>query len=268
LVKRIPLECDGHDECGPFDIIGDIHGCFDEWLELLTQLGYRVAEAPDRDDGLGYHVQAPANRQLVLLGDLVDRGPRSRECLQLAMAMVRDGIARAVSGNHEAKLLAALRGRRRVHPGSPRARTMAELATAPAALRAELPAFLARLPCHTIFDAGRLVVAHAGINEALQGRISGAVRAFCLYGDTSGERDEQGLMIRRDWAASYRGTALVVYGHCPVARAEWVHNTIDIDTGCVFGGALTALRYPERELVQVAARQRYARPAREFIDKP
>jgi protein phosphatase len=96
----------------------------------------------------------------------------------------------------------------------------------------------------------------------MQGRGSGAVRSFCLYGETTGEIDEFGLPVRHNWAMEYRGKAKVVYGHTPVPEAEWLNNTIDIDTGCVFGGKLTALRYPEEELVQVPAAKVYCEPAR------
>jgi protein phosphatase len=92
------------------------------------------------------------------------------------------------------------------------------------------------------------------------GRGSGAVREFALFGDTTGEMDEYGLPIRRDWAAEYRGKTSVVYGHVATAEAQWVNNTICIDTGCVYGGKLTALRWPERELVSVPATRVYYEP--------
>ena len=118
---------------------------------------------------------------------------------------------------------------------------------------------------HSVLDGGKLVVAHAGMKEEMQGRGSGAVRDFALYGETTGETDEFGLPIRYNWAAEYRGKATVVYGHTPVPEPEWLNRTINIDTGCVFGGKLTALRYPEKELVSVAARATYAVPARPFL---
>ena len=102
-------------------------------------------------------------------------------------------------------------------------------------------------------DDGKLVVAHAGMKEEMQGRGSGKVRDFALYGETTGETDEFGLPVRYNWAAEYRGKAMVVYGHTPVPEPEWLNRTINIDTGCVFGGKLTALRYPEKELVSVPA---------------
>ncbi|HWF89686.1 MAG TPA: polynucleotide kinase-phosphatase, partial [Pyrinomonadaceae bacterium] len=116
-----------------------------------------------------------------------------------------------------------------------------------------------------VLDDGRLVVAHAGLKEELQGRGSGKVRDFALFGETTGETDEFGLPVRYNWAAEYRGKAMVVYGHTPVPEPEWLNRTICIDTGCVFGGKLTALRYPEKELISVPALQTYYEPAKPFL---
>ena len=116
-----------------------------------------------------------------------------------------------------------------------------------------------------MLDDGKLVVAHAGLPANMQGRGSGKVRDFALYGDTTGETDEYGLPVRYPWAQEYRGRAMVVYGHTPVPEPEWLNRTICIDTGCVFGGRLTALRYPERELVSVPAAATYYQPAKPFL---
>ena len=125
--------------------------------------------------------------------------------------------------------------------------------------------FLDGLVSHYVFDDGRLVVAHAGMKAEMQGRGSAKVRDFALFGETTGETDEFGLPVRYNWAAEYRGRASVVYGHTPVPEPEWLNRTINIDTGCVFGGKLTALRWPEKELVSVPARQTYADPVRPFM---
>ena len=125
--------------------------------------------------------------------------------------------------------------------------------------------FSTSLISHYVLDDGKLVVAHAGMKEEMQGRGSGKVRDFALYGETTGETDEFGLPVRYNWAAEYRGKAMVVYGHTPVPQADWLNRTINIDTGCVFGGSLTALRYPEKELVSVAARATYAQPVRPLV---
>jgi protein phosphatase len=250
-VERQALWVNRRAETGPFDIVGDVHGCLPELRELLGALGYAVA------DGRATH---PDGRRAIFLGDLVDRGPDSAGVLRLVMGMVADGAALCIAGNHDAKLLRALRGRS-VQATHGLEGTLEQLAADPA-LRAPAAAFLDGLISHYVLDGGRLVVAHAGLSEALQGRTSGRVREFAMYGDTTGETDEVGLPVRRDWASDYRGRALVVYGHVAVAEPRWLNNTVNVDTGCAFGGRLTALRYPERELVSVAARATYYEPAR------
>ena len=241
---------------GPFDIIGDVHGCAGELRRLLERLGYRIEgtrEAPV--------VTAPEGRLALFLGDLVDRGPDSPGVLHLAMAMVESGAALCIPGNHEVKLLRKLRGKK-VKLSHGLAETMDQLEREPEAFRERVAAFINGLVSHFVLDDGRLVVAHAGLRESYQGRASGRVRSFCLYGETTGETDAFGLPVRYDWASEYRGRAMVVYGHTPVPEAEWINRTICVDTGCVFGGKLTALRYPERELVQVEAAEVYYEPAR------
>ena len=238
-----------HDH-GPFDIIGDIHGCFDELVALLDKLGYR---APDYAHAEG--------RKVVFVGDLVDRGPGIFGVLRLAMKMVAAGSALCVPGNHEIKLMRKLRGKN-VKLAHGLAESMAQLDSEPPEFREQVVAFIDELVSHYIFDDGKLVVAHAGMKESMQGRGSGAVRGFALFGETTGETDEYGLPVRFNWAAEYRGKAAVVYGHTPVPEAQWLNNTICVDTGCVYGGKLTALRYPERELVSVSAARVYCVPSK------
>ncbi len=164
-------------------------------------------------------------------------------------------------GNHDDKLLRKLNGRN-VHITHGLEASLEQLATQPPDFGQRVRRFLEELPTHYLLDSGKLVVAHAGLNEELQGRMSAVVRSFTLFGDVTGGKDEYGMPVRRNWAANYRGQAMVVYGHTPVMQAEWLNKTINIDTGCVFGGRLTALRYPEMELISVPARQTYAIPAR------
>ena len=251
---------DRRGDTGPFDVVGDVHGCRTELEELLTELGYAL-----RRDGEGRAVDAehPAGRRAVFVGDLVDRGPDSPGVLRLVMGMVAAGHALCVPGNHEHKLVRALRGRD-VQVTHGLERTLAQLEAEPEEFRRQVEAFCDGLVSHYVLDGGALVVAHAGLKESLQGRSSGRVRSFALYGDTTGETDEFGLPVRYPWAQEYRGRATVLYGHTPVPTPEWVNNTLCLDTGCVFGGRLTALRYPERELVGVPARQTYYEPARPF----
>jgi len=264
-VTRQPLWNNKRHIAGPFDIIGDVHGCCAELEELLATLGYEVEPKADREDGLGYRVTPPAGRTAVFVGDLVDRGPRSVDTLKLVMAMCADGVAHCVPGNHDAKLLRHLRGKK-VQPTHGLDLTLAELAHQTPAFHEQVRGFLDGLVSHHVYDDGRLVVAHAGLREDMQGRGSGKVRAFCLYGDTTGETDRHGMPVRLDWAADYKGKAMVVFGHTPVAQPRWVNHTVNIDTGCVFGGKLTALRYPEKDVVSVPAREPYAQPGRPFLD--
>ena len=179
------------------------------------------------------------------------------------MGMVAAGHALAVPGNHENKLIRALGGRD-VQVSHGLAETLSQLAGEDEAFRQDVAGFCRGLVSHLVLDGGRLVVAHAGLKEAYQGRASARVRSFALYGDTTGETDEFGLPVRYPWASDYRGRAMVLYGHTPAPDPEWVNNTLCLDTGCVFGGRLTALRYPEKELVSVPAQQVWYKPARPF----
>jgi len=265
-----PLWNNKKDEHGPFDIIGDIHGCYDELRMLLEKLGYIIEETADNTESYGYRVTHPEGRRAVFLGDLVDRGPKITEVLKLVMSMVKSGNALCVPGNHDIKLLKKLKGSN-VHITHGLDRTLAQLERETPEFIEEVKAFIDGLVSHYLFDDGKLVVAHAGMKEELQGRGSGRVREFALYGETTGETDEYGLPVRYDWASDYRGKALVVYGHTPQAEVLKMNNTINIDTGCVFGGKLTAYRYPEREFVEVKALKTYYEPARPFLpeeDKP
>lgn len=253
-IVRDPMYNDRRSEEGPFDIIGDIHGCYDELCTLLTKLGHTV----DKD---AHRLTATNGRKIIFLGDLVDRGPASPSVLKLAMQAVKENLALCVPGNHDSKLLKYLNGRN-VNVTHGLQATVDQLQGADPAFINDIKSFLDGLVSHYVLDHGRLAVAHAGVKENMQGRGAAAIRDFCLYGETTGETDEFGMPVRYNWASNYSGKAMVVYGHTPVVRPEWFNNTIDIDTGCVFGGSLTALRYPERELVSVPAAREYAVPGR------
>ena len=254
---RVPLRPDKRSETGPFDIIGDIHGCYTELCTLLTTLGY----APDNTTVWRHE----AGRRAIFVGDLVDRGPGVVPVVNLVMAMCAAGTAFCVPGNHDDKLKKNLQGRRTsVRHGLET--SLAQIEALDDTMRAGFirayVEFIEALPTHLWLDGGTLAVAHAGVLEEMQGRSSGTVRSFALYGDTTGETDDEGLPVRLDWAKDYRGQAAVVYGHTPVFRPQWLNNAINIDTGAVFGGLLTALRWPEREIVSIQAAAQYAEPAR------
>jgi protein phosphatase len=242
---------DLRDLTGPFDIIGDIHGCGDELAELLIGLGYR-ADA----EGLYAH---PDGRTLVFIGDLGDRGPYSADVFALAMAMVRRGLGLYTPGNHCNKLMRYLQGRKvtQSHGLASTVRQVEARSAEHTAFREQLEEFIESAPPYLWLDDGALVVAHAGIKEDFIGRDSQRVRTMVLYGDITGETNPDGTPVRLDWAQRYHGNAAVVYGHTPVPGPHWRNNTINIDQGCVFGGWLTGLRWPEHTWTQVRARRAY-----------
>ena len=253
-VVRVPLWNNRKYDTGPFDLIGDVHGCYDELCRLLQELDYQV----DKE----HHTALPSEgRKALFLGDLCDRGNGNMAVLRLVMNMTESGMALCVAGNHDVKLLKYLQGKN-VQMTHGFDKTVAELAGEPEEFKEKAARFLDSLISHYVLDGGRLVAAHAGLKEKYHGRGSGRVRVFCLYGETTGETDEYGLPVRLQWANEYRGRALVVYGHTPSADVQMVNHTCCIDTGCVYGGKLTALRYPEKELVQVGAGEEYYPPAK------
>jgi protein phosphatase len=268
-IERVPLWNDRRAEHGPFDIIGDLHGCCDELEQLLQVLGYKKQETKTADPLWGNQVYVhPDGRKAVFLGDIVDRGPKILATIRLVRNMVKAGSAHCVPGNHDMKLKRKLSGKD-IQITHGLQQSLGEIEALPAEARAsfikEASEFLDDLVSHYVFDDGKLVVAHAGMRAEMQGRGSAKVRDFALYGETTGETDEFGLPVRYNWAAEYRGQAVVVYGHTPIPEPEWLNRTINIDTGCVFGGKLTALRYPEKEIRSVPAACTYCEPAKPFI---
>lgn len=251
-IIRTKLWNDRKDEHGPFDIVGDVHGCIDELRLLLNKLGYL-----ESDNGYVH----PDGRKAAFIGDFCDRGPGNVEVLKLVMDMVRNNNAIAVPGNHDVKLYKYLNGRQiQISHGIDK--TIAEIEKQDDDFKKEVSSFLDGLVSHYVLDDGKLVISHAGIKQEYIGRASIKVREFCLYGETTGEFDTYGLPVRLDWAADYRGRATIVYGHVAANEVKNVNGTYCIDTGCVFGGKLTAFRYPEREIVDVEALKQYYEPVK------
>ncbi|MDE5753042.1 MAG: polynucleotide kinase-phosphatase [Oscillospiraceae bacterium] len=246
-IVRTKLWSDKKEDHGALDVIGDIHGCARELELLLAKLGY------SEKDGIYQH---PEGRRVAFLGDFCDRGNQNVRVLQIVMAMVKSGNAFAVTGNHDAKLVKYLKGKKvAITHGFDQ--TIQELNAESETFRQEVRDFLDGLISHYVFDDGKLVIAHAGLKQEYIGRGSGRVRKFCLYGETTGETDEYGLPVRLNWAADYRGRATIIYGHVAQKEVQSLNGTHCIDTGCVFGGKLTAYRYPEQEFVSVNALETY-----------
>ncbi|MBE1556935.1 bis(5'-nucleosyl)-tetraphosphatase PrpE [Sporosarcina limicola] len=233
-----------------YDIIGDIHGCYDEFLSLIRKLGYSMR------NGIPLH---PDHRQLAFVGDAMDRGPNSLKILNLLFEIQDAGTLFYSPGNHCNKLYRFAKGNH-VQLAHGLETTVAELNTFSKEKRKHFlnryRQFYEALPYYHTMNNGNLIVVHAGIREEMIGApYSEEIRVFVLYGDITGGKLPDGRPIRRDWATHYKGDAFIVYGHTPVEKARFVNNTVNIDTGCVFGGKLMALRYPELEVVSVPSLQ-------------
>ena len=233
------------------DIIGDIHGCREEWLELTQKLGYIWK------NGLPVH---PEGRKIGFVGDLTDRGADSVGVINDVYHLFTHDAAFYVPGNHCNKLYRYLIGNNvKVIHGLET--TVAELNELDLDKRALVSKKFIELyeksPLYHVLDNGKLVIAHAGIRHSDIGKMSKRITTFVLYGDITGEKNEKGLPVRKDWAKEYSGDAWVIYGHTPVHEPRFKNNTVNIDTGAVFGNRLSALRYPEMEIVSVPSSMPY-----------
>jgi diadenosine tetraphosphatase ApaH/serine/threonine PP2A family protein phosphatase len=228
------------------DIIGDIHGCLPELEALFTKMGY------EWKDGLPYH---PDERTPVFVGDLADRGPASIECIRLAYRLVIEKKqALYVPGNHCDKLYRFFQGNP-VQETHGLETTTAEYRELPfdqqEIVKEEFLTLVDESPLYHVIPEVNAVIAHAGIKGEDIGNRNKRIKTFVLYGDITGEKLPDGRPVRRDWAQHYTGDRWIVYGHTPTKEPRFVNKTVNIDTGCVFGGHLTAFRLPEEEIVQV-----------------
>lgn len=227
---------------GPFDFIGDVHGCFGELLALLDRLGYQVAPFdPKGEDPIT--ARHPQGRLLHFVGDLVDRRPNSKNVLRLAMGMQAAGTALCVMGNHDDRFMRWLKGNE-VQIAFGLETSIAEMRASSPAFNQAVMAYLKSISYYHALDGGALVVTHAGLRSDMLGATGQAVRAYCCYGPVHRETGK-----RIHWAPQWTGPFKVIYGHTPIDQAAWLNDTLNLDTGCVFGGALTALRWPEDVLV-------------------
>ncbi|OHX48991.1 bis(5'-nucleosyl)-tetraphosphatase PrpE [Cytobacillus pseudoceanisediminis] len=234
------------------DIIGDIHGCFAEFKELTLKMGYSWKR--------GFPVH-PSNRKLAFVGDLTDRGPESLAVVESVYNLAANDLAYYVPGNHCNKLYRYFLGNK-VQITHGLETTAAEYEQLDPQSQMEIKRKFMELyesaPLYHVLDNNKLVIAHAGIKESYIGKHSSKVKTFVLYGDITGEKNPDGTPVRRDWAKQYEGKPAVVYGHTPVKEVRKINNTYNIDTGAVFGNKLTAIRYPEMELMSVQSGMPYA----------
>lgn len=242
------------------DFIGDVHGCYDEFMELLKRLGYVR-------DAKGDVYRHPDGRKLLSLGDITSRGPRSIPMLQFFIRHVEAGLAEMVDSNHGWKIARWLDGRR-VHLAHGDEKVEEEFRRFLeehgeeewSRLREASRILLLGSPSHMIIEKnGKIaaVAAHAGIRDTDIGKSHPAIDSFVRYGDVAG-LDETGRPIRRDWTRGRTSHVPIIWGHDPRPVPERKNNAINIDQGCVFGGHLTAYRFPEDEWVMVKARRNYS----------
>lgn len=233
-----------------FDVIGDIHGCYDEFKQLTMKLGYNW------ESGFPVH---PDDRKLAFVGDLTDRGPYSIKVIEIVAMIVKKQLAFYTPGNHCDKLYRYFLGRK-VQETHGLETTIAELKELSkeqySDIRKKYMELYENAPLYLTLDGKKLIIAHAGIRSDYIGRTDKKVKTFVLYGDITGEKHPDGSPVRRDWAKKYENThSFIVYGHTPVTEPRLMNGTINIDTGCVFGGKLTAFRYPEKDTVSVPSQQ-------------
>lgn len=241
------------------DFIGDIHGCFDEFIEILSKLGYQ-----ENDEGYYIH---PEGRKILSLGDVVSRGPKSIETLQFFQKLVAAGHAYMIDSNHGWKIARWLDGKnvKMAHGDENVAAEFEEYerkygSEAAEKLKGQIKELLLEAKSHYIIrknGVNAVVAVHAGIKDHYNGKQSPRISDFCRYGDSEG-LDENGKPIRKDWSISHKSSELILWGHDPKPQPLLVNNTLNIDQGLVFGGSLTAYRYPERQIVSVKAKQDYA----------
>ncbi|MDR2349746.1 MAG: AAA family ATPase [Deltaproteobacteria bacterium] len=249
-IERIPPWSDLSEDTGPFDVIGDVHGCYRELLALLGTLGYEV----DPENHRAFH---PEGRKAVFLGNFAGLGPEVADVIKLVKNMVGDKNAHSVPGNHEERLRKLLN--KANGSADPVLLEETRLANETQEFRDSVLGFLENLISHYILDRGRLVVAHAGLPKRFQGRVSSRVRDFCLYGEDMEDKKLSRTNFDRKWVDGYKRAPKVVYGHYASDVPLEANNTVCVDTGCVYGGSLSCYRHPEGKIVSVPAEKAYAK---------
>ncbi|WP_077703110.1 bis(5'-nucleosyl)-tetraphosphatase PrpE [Virgibacillus dokdonensis] len=236
------------------DVIGDVHGCFEELEQLFSKLGYK------KEQIIYIH---PQQRVPVFVGDITDRGPHSLNVITLVYHMViTHKKARYVPGNHCNKLYRYFLGNK-VQLRHGLETTVAEYKRCSkeeqAIIRQRFMTLYEQAPLYLQIPECNAIIAHAGIKESYVGRADKKVTSFVLYGDTTGEFHADGRPVRRDWAAYYQGDKWIIYGHTPVLQPRFLNKTVNIDTGCVFGNQLTAFSLPEEKITAVSSKQPFVK---------
>lgn len=215
--------------------IGDVHGCADEFEELLEAL---ELEPEDR---------------VIQLGDLINRGPESHRCIELA----RQYRVESILGNHELRLLTA-----RDQKSGDRLKDY-DLPTI-RQLTAEDWTYLQAMP-KFIFDAALdTVLVHGGFlpNQPWQSQDVDLVTSIQVIDKNGKPGKRSDAPDAAPWADSWHGKPFVVYGHTPRPNVLERPGSIGIDTGCVYGGRLTACILEDKSLVQVRAQKAYVHSKR------
>jgi diadenosine tetraphosphatase ApaH/serine/threonine PP2A family protein phosphatase len=200
-------------------VIGDLHGCFDEALALLDRLAVTEGD------------------RVIFAGDLVDRGPKNRECVELAMKH------ECILGNHEEKHLQSSSH----HPETRRV------------LNDEHYAYFRKLPTFIRLPEHGAVVVHAGVLPSVPIEKQDAyhlLHAQCLRPpERKSYWPSKAPSTHTFWTNHWRGPERVIFGHTVVDKPLVTEHAVGIDTGCVFGGPLTAVVLPGWEIVSVPSKQ-------------
>lgn len=214
-------------------IIGDVHGCIRELDILLERLNLRGAD------------------NLLFVGDLINKGPASGLVVQRA----RELGARSLLGNHEARILQHLDTDGDSKLKKDERKTLEMLSN-------DDLSFLRSFPLTIQLPEYQAVTVHGGFlpqphwSEQPEEVVT-RIQVIDRYGRP---RKRDSASHARPWADFWNGPETVIYGHTPRRAVFRRPFSVGIDTGCVYGGRLTAFIFPHRVICQVKALEHYAHP--------
>jgi protein phosphatase len=221
------------------DIIGDIHGCYDELIGVFKLLGYTF------NNEIFIHEEG---RKPIFVGDYIDRGMYPEKVLELLMRMHEQHLCYCVLGNHDDKLLRYLKGNP-VKLSEEMKYSVKKITCNDEQFTNRVFHFLSSLPVIIRLVKLNAVVVHGSLVTDGNGEAkASSIRHKALYGLVNGKQDDEGRPIRLPWNEDYTGEEVVVYGHEIVERLEWKNNTVDIDLGCFKTGRLGYLQLSENRL--------------------